>query len=309
MTRILCLWLPNWPIQRLSRARPELSGRPLVLEAPAVRGSRVAACCRTSRRPGEFASTCRLPRRSRWCGDLAVEPYDPAADRQELRRLAAACERFSPCVALEEGGEPESLLLDVTNLTHLLGSEAELAAKVERFFDRRALSGAAGRGRHGGAGLGDGTLWGMRIASSRCRAVPARRSGSRMIQHRESAIRNPQSELSPLPVELLRIASDTVDLLHQLGIETIGSAIAAAARGAHVAVRRAALVAARSIHGDRAGGARAASCAGGARGGRVAWSMPLRPGSAGASARRCSRSSWRDSSRPAIRGRYSWYAS
>ena len=66
--------------------------------------------------------------------DVAVEPYDPAADSAELRRLAAACERFSPCVALEEGDEPESLLLDVTNLTHLLGSEAELAAKVERFF-------------------------------------------------------------------------------------------------------------------------------------------------------------------------------
>ena len=31
MTRILCLWLPNWPIQRLARTRPELSGRPLVL--------------------------------------------------------------------------------------------------------------------------------------------------------------------------------------------------------------------------------------------------------------------------------------
>ena len=65
---------------------------------------------------------------------VAVERHDPAADRQALRRLAAACERFSPCVALEEGDEPESLLLDISNLTHLLGSEAELAAKVERFF-------------------------------------------------------------------------------------------------------------------------------------------------------------------------------
>ena len=37
-------------------------------------------------------------------------------------------------MALEEGGEPESLLLDVSNLTHLLGTDVELAERVEDFF-------------------------------------------------------------------------------------------------------------------------------------------------------------------------------
>src|SRR4029079_1239978 len=58
----------------------------------------------------------------------------PQQDCQTLMKLAAACEQFSPCVALEEGGEPESLLLDVSNLTHLLGTDAQLAERVERFF-------------------------------------------------------------------------------------------------------------------------------------------------------------------------------
>jgi protein ImuB len=31
MKRVLCIWLPNWPIQRLLIAQPELKGRPVVL--------------------------------------------------------------------------------------------------------------------------------------------------------------------------------------------------------------------------------------------------------------------------------------
>jgi protein ImuB len=122
---------------------------------------------------------------------VAVERHDGAGDCEELRRLAGACEEFSPSVALEEGGEPESLLLDISNLTHLLGSEAELAAKVERFF-------AAERYRVQIA-IADtvGLAWAM-------------------------AHYGEKENCNSLPVEALRIAQDTVDLLRQLGIETIG---------------------------------------------------------------------------------------
>ncbi|MGD9634306.1 MAG: DNA polymerase Y family protein [Pirellulales bacterium] len=214
MTRILCLWLPNWPIQRAARGRPELSGRPFVLETPAVRGSSVAACSRAAVARGvrvgmPVAEALAL------VSELVVEPYDPAADGVELRRLAAACERFSPAVALEAGDEPESLLLDVTNLTHLLGTEAELVAKVERFF--------AVEGYRVQAAVADtvGLAWGMahygRLRISDC--------GLR-IEDLQSAIRNPQSEIFQLPIESLRIAGDTVELLHQLGITTIGQLLA-----------------------------------------------------------------------------------
>src|SRR5256885_15817386 len=44
MRRILCLWLPNWPIQRLLAARPELRQRALVLYTKQPRqGDRVVA--------------------------------------------------------------------------------------------------------------------------------------------------------------------------------------------------------------------------------------------------------------------------
>ncbi|MCU0875426.1 MAG: hypothetical protein MUE50_24105 [Pirellulaceae bacterium] len=45
MSRILALWLPNWPVQRLVRDQPELTGRALVLyEQDARHGQRVKAC-------------------------------------------------------------------------------------------------------------------------------------------------------------------------------------------------------------------------------------------------------------------------
>jgi protein ImuB len=143
---------------------------------------------------------------------MAVEPYDAVADGQELRRLAAACEQFSPCVALEEGGEPESLLLDVTNLTHLLGSEAELSAKVEQFF-------GAQRYRVQIA-IADtvGLAWAMAHygceTDARCWILDAGAN----TEHPTSSI---QHLASNLPTEALRIASDTIALLQQLGVETV----------------------------------------------------------------------------------------
>src|SRR6185503_17168487 len=62
---------------------------------------------------------------------------DAPADRRALVKLAEACERFSPRVAVEEGDEPESLLLDISNLEHLYGSEAKLVEQIEKFFKRR----------------------------------------------------------------------------------------------------------------------------------------------------------------------------
>lgn len=143
--------------------------------------------------------------------NVAVERHDPERDCEELRRLAAACEEFSPSVALEESGEPESLLLDISNLTHLLGSEAELAAMVERFF-------VAQRYRVQLA-VADtmGLAWAMahygRLRTADCRL---------RIGRLQSAIRNPQPEIFQLPIESLRISPDTIELLHQLGIQTIG---------------------------------------------------------------------------------------
>ena len=44
MARMVCVWFPNWPLQRQRHERPELRGRPVVLFAnTGNRGPRVAA--------------------------------------------------------------------------------------------------------------------------------------------------------------------------------------------------------------------------------------------------------------------------
>ncbi len=46
MKRVLCLWLPNWPVQRLAVAQPELEKQGIVLHAhDPRRGQRVKYCC------------------------------------------------------------------------------------------------------------------------------------------------------------------------------------------------------------------------------------------------------------------------
>src|SRR5215211_35361 len=77
MTRILCLWFPNWPIQRAIRRRPELKGRAVALmaaesRAKAAPGSAtvqtiVAVCCGSAVKQG-------------------VRPGMPLAEAQALAR-------------------------------------------------------------------------------------------------------------------------------------------------------------------------------------------------------------------------------
>jgi protein ImuB len=125
--------------------------------------------------------------------ELALVPYQPSRDRRALVKLAEACEQFSPCVALEEGDEPESLLLDISNLEHLWGSQAQLTNLIKKFFRRRGY-----RARLAVAGT-VGLAWALAHFAS---GEPASAGG--------------------LPIEALRIADETADLLRQLGIETVG---------------------------------------------------------------------------------------
>lgn len=232
MTRILCLWLPNWPIQRVVRCRPELKGRSAALVVNGPRGSEVAACCGTAAshgvRPGmplvEAQSLVR---------DLGVAAYDRAADRRALVKWAEACERFSPRVALEEGEEPESLLLDISNLEHLWGSEAELIGQVKKFFTSRGYLvrlavaetvGAAWAAAHFAEG-GRGKVEEGGVPCSR----EAERSVSMLSPHMLTPLCGENmapTQVEQLPVQALRIADDTAAVLRELGIETIGELMA-----------------------------------------------------------------------------------
>ncbi|MBI3837244.1 MAG: DNA polymerase Y family protein [Planctomycetia bacterium] len=175
MKRALCIWLPNWPLQRLATAREELRSQAVVLyQLQASGNARVVAYGahlasasaspwdEDSQRTGGIRPGMPLAEATALAGytqstgarlkaggrrleeatalPLHLEMADPLADRLALEELAEWCQRFGPTVGLEEAVPPESLLLDVTGLGPLVGGEPALAERVVREFHLRNLT-------------------------------------------------------------------------------------------------------------------------------------------------------------------------
>jgi protein ImuB len=117
-----------------------------------------------------------------------TEPHDPAADQKALLKLAAWCERFSPCVGVEP---PDNLCFDVTGLDALFGNEKNLFRLVARSFQQLGIAARVA--------IADtlGAAWAMAHFSQG------------------------EHALADLPVAALRLG-DEIELLVELGIKRIG---------------------------------------------------------------------------------------
>ena len=249
MKRVLCIWIPNWPVERLVGERPELDGQPLVLHEPRRGAARVVARSAEAAALG-IAVGMSLAEAEALAGPSLrhVEPYDPVADRAALVALAADCRQFSPVVGLEESAAPESLLLDVTGVARWFGGEEELARRILDHFTRRRLDvrlaiadTLAAAWAVARVGIRD---WGLGIGNRRVEIRDGEQTRlttnnpdsnpnlNPPIPNPQSPIPNPYSIIPPggtlaamgrLPIEALRLPEDTVDVLHQLGIFEIGS--------------------------------------------------------------------------------------
>ena len=150
MTRMVCVWLPNWPVQRLRHERPELRDRPVVLFSnTGNRGPCVAAVGRAllpvaNHETGKSAHpttvdglTIGMPlaeAEALLAGGAVtahIERHDPAADIAGLRELARTCDTFSPLFGIEEAESPECVLLDVTGCEHLFANRSPVAPRQE----------------------------------------------------------------------------------------------------------------------------------------------------------------------------------
>ena len=220
MKRVLCIWLPDWPIQRIA-ALGEGGGRG---ESEERRGKREE---RRGEAAGDLAALAAVPAAakhpspshpvtpsSRHPLTPSSLPRDPWADREALEALAEWCQRFSPIVGLEDSAAPESLLLDITGLAHLFDGEASLAEEIIHDFARRRLTARVA--------VADtlGAAWAVAHFN------PSFIHHSSFIIHHSSLIILPPGEtlpaLCPLPVAALRLPKETVGLLRQLGIDRIG---------------------------------------------------------------------------------------
>ncbi len=132
---------------------------------------------------------------------LAVAQADPAADLALLMRLAEACRRFTPALALQT---PDGLDLDVTGCAALFGGEARLLMAARAMAQR--------------AGLGVCSA----LADTPALAFAAARFGSGGVV----APAQGAAVLSPLPVEALRLEPQGCAVLRQLGFKRVGQLMA-----------------------------------------------------------------------------------
>lgn len=165
-------------------------------------GSRVeiAAACPQARALGITAGMALTQARAQTPG-LVVHPADHDGDAAALDGLATMlARRVSPIVAVDG---TQGLLIDVTGVAHLHGGERAMALRIVRQLARRGF-----RAR-------------IAIAATPGAAhALARHAGQTITLADDTA-----AALAPLPTAGLRIGAAAVELLHRLGIDTIGALV------------------------------------------------------------------------------------
>lgn len=199
MPRVLCIWFPNWPIQRLHAAPSARDARPLILFREQGQRLSVTACCRRAARhgirPGQTLGDARavLPQ-------ATYQRAAPELDQAGLRDLALETQVFTPFVGIEVADEPEALLADVSGCPHLWKGERPFLEAVQRFWTER---GSVVR-----LALADtlGTAWAVAHFSSTPALVPSGRE---------------RIAISRLPVAALRLPPQVLVRLQSVGLSSV----------------------------------------------------------------------------------------
>src|SRR6202790_1582149 len=125
--RILSLWLPRLPIDRIKRqlARDNAApadNQPSIVVAKQNNALQIFAlddaAAALNLEVGLPLANARAI-----CPQLQVFDADEAADALALNAIAGWCDRFTPLVALDS---PHGLLLDITGCVHLFGGEGAM---------------------------------------------------------------------------------------------------------------------------------------------------------------------------------------
>jgi protein ImuB len=220
MKRVLCVWFPQWPLQRLLLERPELRNRPVVIAGRGTRGREVRFASRPARDLGvtvgqplaEAEALLEPPpgTRSTW-GAATILPEDRAADRLALEQRALWCQRYSPLVGLVDSPTPEALLISLDGCAHLLGGENPLARQIAHDLERG--------GHHVRLAVAPttGAAWGLARHF-------ARPNEELLITPPGALATDPACRgwLDLLPLAALRLKPSLLELLDELGVTTVG---------------------------------------------------------------------------------------
>jgi protein ImuB len=203
MKRVICVWLPNWPITRLNLINPDCAGPDKPLAIIAVSGSkrRIMAVNRIAQSRGVMAGQ-RLTDAKAIVPDLVAVAADREADHAALGALSRWAQRFTPSTA---ANAPGGLWLDITGCARLWRGERRL---VEAIIEQLSARGIPCR-----AAVADtfGAAWAFARRTDRYHILPPE-------GHRDL--------LPDLPLGALRLSAETLAGLRRLGLKTIGQAMA-----------------------------------------------------------------------------------
>lgn len=206
MARVVSLFLPGWPIDRLRRslgaAAPPADQRLVLVGRDGARRV-LTAVSRVAEQAG-LRVGMPLAKAHALVPDILTLPADPAADAAALNRLSLwALQHYAPIVAPDP---PDGLVIDTTGADHLHGGEERMLTGL---VNRLGASGIFAR-----AAVAD--TWGAAHAAARFLAAPVC-----VIPPGETG-----RIVASLPIPGLRIAPETVTGLHVLGFATIGEVLA-----------------------------------------------------------------------------------
>ncbi|MEL7543969.1 MAG: DNA polymerase Y family protein, partial [Pseudomonadota bacterium] len=235
MKRIVSIWLKNFPLDTLewyrrrsqTQTAPASSASPPEDTSPAsaapttprafalvsieAGGVRIAAPDRVAQAAG-LTSGMRLADARALVPDLATREVDAGAQAGLLARLADWTTRYTPHVAID--GD-DGIWLDVTGATHLLGGEEkclhDLSARLTRlgFQHHVALAGTPGAA-HAAA----------RFTQETPPSIARKTSSPKRVVIPPGCA---AETLARLPVEALRLAPETIYMLHRFGLRHIGA--------------------------------------------------------------------------------------
>ncbi len=143
---------------------------------------------------------------------LQVEDFDGFEDQRVLEELASSCHRFAPTIGLEEASYPETLLLDITGVTHLFDGESSMCCQVVSHFQKQNLVARLGVGKTVGAAWALAHNWNTQTAE-----------GDQSIEFISSgACSDRDVDINVLPLRCLRLSEKCTGTLQRLGLRNIG---------------------------------------------------------------------------------------
>src|SRR5437763_2181559 len=201
MRRVMYVFLPSWPIDRLRQLTEKRGGslpslcnavpadEPPFATVTASGGRRLIAALNPAAMQAGLAPGMPLPDALSFVPGLMTMPADSAADKAALTRLAEWCGRYSPWTAPDDA---DGVKIEITGSAHLWGGEAALIADISRRLARQHIAHRIAIA----STLG--------IAWALARYAPD--DGMPALPAREDE----RAALAPLPVEALRLDPDTV---------------------------------------------------------------------------------------------------